>query len=228
MLSRQEKIQAVREWLMKSKLDPSVTGDTIGIPAGSITPQALVAASAKLIKINQGHVEPDNRDNLKYSKFMGLEDFVKEHIEKDVGGFQRKAQQKIKTKKNLKWLHSGYFSPQVQSTIISNALSQSVEGANPMDHLDLSHRVTKMGPGGIASRDAIPDESRNVESSSFGFLDPFHVPESENIGVTNYFAINTVKGKDNKLYRTVKDEKGNKVWVDHETILNKKLEFPEY
>jgi len=228
MLTKNEKVQAVREWLFKTRLDSGVVNDTLGLSDNMITPQVLLSASSKLIKINKGEVEPDNRDNLKYSKFLGLEDLIKENIERDMGNLQRKAGIKIRQKKNLSWLHAGYFTPQVRSAIIGNPLSQNMEGINPMEHLDISHKVTKLGPGGIGSSEAIPSESRDVSSSSFGFFDPFHVPENENIGVTNFIAVNTVKGRDGKLHKLVKDKTGKKVWIDHETILSKRLGLPEH
>ncbi len=227
-LTRTEKIDRLKEWLTKTELDPTVTKDTVGMESSSITPRLLLASSEKLIKINKKEVEPDNRDSLKYSDFLGMEDFVKDHIEKDAGHLYKKAALKMQQKKNLDWLHANFFNHHLRGIIIGNTLTSNVDGINPMEHYDNSHRVTKMGEGGISDSSAIPDSSRQVETSSFGFFDPLHISESDKVGVTNYIAHNVVKGKDNKLYRIMKDKDGKLVWVSHEKILNSKVLIPEH
>jgi DNA-directed RNA polymerase beta subunit len=227
MLSKNEKVQKLKEWLAHTQLDANVIGQTLGIHESSVSPQVMVAASAKLIRINKGEEPPDERDNLRYSRFLGLEDYIKEHIDYDAGKLQRKAAQKIQQKKNLSWLQASFFTPQIRSVVIGNPLTQNVDGINPLEHWDNSHRVTKLGPGGIPSIEAVPDESRQIHTSSFGFFDPLHIMESEKVGVTNYISANVVKGKDNKLYRIMKDKDGKLLWVDHERILNSKVGIPE-
>ena len=149
MLTTQEKVAKLKEWLAGTVLDKEVVNRNIGVNHGSLTPQVLLQSSVKLIKINRQEVEPDDRDNLRYSIFMGLEDYVKEHIDKDAGKLQRKAAMKINQRKNLSWFTPSFFNPQIRSVVIGNPLAQAVEGINPLEHYDNSHRVTKLGPGGI-------------------------------------------------------------------------------
>jgi DNA-directed RNA polymerase beta subunit len=227
MLSNPEKKSKLKQWLNQTKLDREIVKNNIGVSEDKINPAVLLASSAKLIKINKNEAEPDDRDNLKFSKFLGIEDFVEEHINRDAGKLQQKAAYKMQIKKNLGWLTPGFFSGQIRSVIIGNALANNVDGINPLEHWDNSHKVTKMGPGGIQSVDAIPPESRNVAPSSFGFFDPVHISETEKIGVTNYINHNVVKGKDNKLYRVMKTNDGLK-WMDHEDILHKQVHIPEH
>lgn len=223
-----EKVTKIKEWLAKTSLDAEVCNQTIGMAASSVSPEVLLQASAKVLKVNRGHAEPDDRDNLKYSRFLNLEDFVKEHIDKDAGKLQQRAKQKIKQKSNLSWMTSGFFTPQVRSVIIGNALSENTEGINPMQIYDTVHKVTKMGEGGIPDPTAIPDESRNVNEASFGFIDPLHVDESEKVGVTGHFTHNVIKGHDGKLYRTMKGPDGKLKWMSHEEILNSTVGIPEF
>lgn len=227
-LSKQEKIDALKTWFAKTKLNPEICGQTLGSPYSSVTPAVFISASKKLIQIGKGEVEPDDRDNLKYSTFLGPEDYVREHIDKDAGKLQRKAQTKMQHKKNLSWLHSSYFTPQVKSVVIGNSLASNVDGINPFELYDNSHKITKLGEGGIPATTAIPSESRTVNPSSFGFIDPLHTTENEAIGVTGYFAHGVVKGKDGKLYKLMKNRKGELEWVDHQTLLNSKVEIPEH
>lgn len=227
-ITKQEKIAKIKDWLSKTEFDADVNEATLGKKETSLTTNALLLASAKLIKVNKREVEPDDRDNLKYSKFLGLENAVEEHVMKDAGKLQKKAKLKIQQKKNLSWLQPGFFSSQIRSTIIGNSLAQNMEGINPIEHFDVSHRVTKMGEGGISSSDSIPAESRQINDSSFGFFDPLHIPESTNIGVTSYVTDGVVLGRDGKLYRIMKNKEGKLVWVDHMTLLNSKVLVPEF
>lgn len=174
------------------------------------------------------HTPPDDRDNVVFSKFLGPEDFVKEHIEHDAGKMQLKAKNKLRQKRNLSWLHAGFFSPQIRSVFVGNTLSQNIEGVNPMEQFMLAHKVTKMGDGGIGSTQAIPDSSREVNESQFGLLDPIQTVEATTIGVVNFFVHNVRKGGDGKLYRQVIDNAtGKPVWIDHQEFLSSKIDIPE-
>ena len=212
---------------MNTTIDPEVTKRTLGMESPHVTAQVMLTASAKLIKLNRREIEPDDRDSLMYSKFLGMEDYVEEHIRKDAGRVQSRAAQKMQAKKNLSWLTPDFFNPQVRAVIIGNTLSNNVEGINPLEHFDNSHRVSKMGPGGIPSREAMPDESRQVNTSSFGFFDPVHIMEGDP-GAANFLAINVAKGKDNKLYRVMRDKDGKLKWFTHEEVLDKQVKIPEF
>lgn len=227
VMTKEEKITKLKDWLSKTEVDPVVTKDTLGIALSNVSAQLLLTASEKVLKVNKLEIPPDDRDSLKYSVFMGLEDFMKEHIDKDAGRLQKKAAMKMQQKKNLSWLHPSFFTPQIRSVVIGNSLTNNVDGINPLEHYDNSHRVTKLGEGGIQSTTGVPDESRMINPSSFGFFDPVHISESERVGVTNYIAHNVVKGKDQKLYRLMKDNNGKLQWYDHEHILNSKVAIPE-
>lgn len=228
MQSPEELKKEVNTWLSKAKLDSGVVQQTLNMTTDHVNPKVLLEASKKLIKINKLEQEPDNRDDIQFANFLGLEDFVQEHIEKDAGKIQQKAKLKMQQKKDLSWLHAGFFSPQIRSIVIGGSnLAQHVDGHNPIDNFDVSHKVTKLGEGGIPSVDAVPDESRQVNSTYFGFFDPFRISETKTVGVDHRFAQNVVKGKDKKLYRLVKDKEGKTVWVDHETLLKSKVEIPD-
>lgn len=228
MLTKSEKVEKIKESFKKAKLDATILGETIGLSASSITPQVILETSRKLVKLNKREVEPDDRDNLKYAKFLGLEDFIEENIRKDAGKLQNKAKMKIRQKKNLSWLQPGFFSPQVRSTIVGNPMMQTVSEGNCADGLDISHKISKLGPGGISSTQSIPDESRKLHPSSFGLIDPFRISESLDIGVTHRAARNVMKGSDNKLYRPMINTKTGKTeMVDHETLLSSKVGFPD-
>jgi DNA-directed RNA polymerase beta subunit len=227
--SKQEKISKLKDYFKSMKLDASVMGRTMGTSATSVSPQLILAASQKLLKVYTRQEEPDDRDNVVFSKFLGTEDYIKEHIEHDAGKIQLKAKNKLRQKRNLSWLHAGFFSPQVKSVFVGNSLAQNIEGVNPMEQYMLAHKVTKMGMGGIGSSEAIPDSSREVSESQFGLFDPIQTVEANTIGVVNFFVHNSRKGADGKLYRQVIDNAtGKPVWIDHQEFLSSTIDVPEH
>jgi DNA-directed RNA polymerase beta subunit len=227
--TKQEKITKLKEYFKNMKLDASVMGRTLGSPSNFVTPQILLDSSKKLLKVFGRQEAPDDRDNVVFSKFLGPEDYIKEHIEHDAGKLQFKAKNKLRQKRNLSWLHAGFFTPQVKSVFVGNTLSQNIEGVNPMEQYMLAHKVTKMGEGGIGSSEAIPESSREVNESQFGLLDPIQTVEATTIGVVNFFVNNIRKGTDGKLYRQVIDNATNKpVWIDHQEFLSSVIDIPEY
>jgi len=229
LLSKQEKISKLKEYLKDMKLDASVMGKTLSNPVSFVTPQTILASTQKLLNVFARKEEEDDRDNVVFSKFLGPEDYLKEHIDYDAGKLQAKAKSKLRQKRNLSWLHAGFFTPQVKSVFVGNALSQNIEGVNPMEQFMLAHKVTKMGPGGIGSSHAIPDSSREVNESQFGLLDPIQTVEATTIGVVNFFVHNTRKGDDGKLYRQVIDNStGKPVWIDHQEFLSSVIDIPEH
>jgi DNA-directed RNA polymerase beta subunit len=228
-VSKQEKITKLKEILKAMKLDAGVMGRTLSSNSGNVTPQVMLAASEKLIAVFSRQTPPDDRDNVVFSKFLGTEDYIKEHIEHDAGKVQLKAKNKLRQKRNLSWLHAGFFTPQIKSVFVGNALAQNIEGVNPMEQYMLAHKVTKMGEGGIGSTEAIPDSSREVNESQFGLMDPIQTVEATTIGVVNFFAHNTRKGLDGKLYRQViNNATGKPVWIDHQEFLSSTIDVPEH
>ena len=229
ILSKQEKINKLKEYFKNMKLDAAVMGRTTGTASSFVTPQIMLDSSKKLLQVFSRKVAPDDRDNVVFSKFLGPEDYMKEHIEHDAGKLQFKAKNKLRQKRNLSWLHAGFFTPQVKSVFVGNSLAQNIEGVNPMEQYMLAHKVTKMGEGGIGSSEAIPDSSREVNESQFGLLDPIQTVEATTIGVVNFFVHNLRKGADGKLYRQViENATGKTVWIDHQEFLSSVIEIPEH
>jgi DNA-directed RNA polymerase beta subunit len=229
MLSKQEKVFKLKEYFKNMKLDAAVMGMTLGASISYVTPQAMLASAQKLLDVFSRKKAPDDRDNMVFSKFLGPEDYLKEHIEHDAGKLQLKAKNKLRQKRNLSWLHAGFFTPQVRSVFVGNSLAQNIEGVNPMEQYMLAHKVTKMGEGGIGSSEAIPDSSREVNESQFGLVDPIQTVEATTIGVVNFFTNNTRKGADGKLYRQVIDNStGKPVWIDHQEFLRSVIDIPEH
>lgn len=227
MLTKQEKVDQIKEFFGKTRMDKEVNKLTLGKEFDHINPELMLAASHKLVQINKGEIEPDDRDNLMYSKFHGLEDTLAQHIRLDAGKYQAKAKMKMDQKKNLSGIDAGFFSGQLRSAIVGNTLAQIADGGNPLEPANVASKVTKYGEGGIASESATPDSTRQISDSHFGLFDVLQLSEDNKIGVTTYISHGTRKGNDGKLYKLVLDKNDKPVWISHEQLLSSKIEIPE-
>lgn len=206
----------------KSNLDDTTDDDT------SVGINSLVNASVKLLNVNKGLTEPDERDSLRFKEVYNTDNLIEERIKLDAGKLKNTLMFKLAKLKSLKNFPSGYFDSYASGHIVGNSLSSPSEEINPIQVLDQSYRMTQMGDGGIGSESAITVDAQNVHPSQFGFIDTVATPESIRAGIDARFAWKTRIGTDGKLYTKVKDIKNNKyVWLTPEEIEDSVVAFPQ-
>lgn len=225
-LSHEEKVVAMRQILENSKLDPEVTERTLGRPHVGITPEVLVRSSQKILNMNRGDEEGDDRDEVEFGRILGPEDYVHERIVKDAGGIRRNLLFQARRTKNLAHMRRGAFTPYMDSMILSAGYAQPIEETNPTQLIDQQHRIIKLGEGGISSPDVVTEEGRDVKPGQVGFIDVIAGPESEKIGIDVRAAYKTFKGNDGKLYAEFKNRSGASVLLTPEKLRGKVLAFP--
>lgn len=77
------------------------------------------------------------------------------------------------------------------------------------------------------SLDAVPEESRSVQPSHMGYVDPLRTPESFRVGVDVHMARGARKGRDGKIYTQLRDVKSGKmVWKSPDAIADMAVAFP--
>jgi len=214
-LSDQEKAHAVYDAFQTSKLDSEVTKATLGTAYDKIEKSTIIDATKRILNINRGTEEPDDRDSIRFRTFHGVEDFLSEKVEKDAGRMRRLLMQKVEKKKSLKGMPAGFFTPQLRALLQGDARALPLEEINPVDLLDQQQRAIALGEGGIPSIQSVPMEARNVHSSQFGIIDPIRGPESNKIGVDVRLAYNAFKGPNKSIYTQVRNIKTGK--LDHVT-----------
>lgn len=144
---------------------------------GRISGNTLLRASQKILNAQKGFEDQDDRDSLAYQKFLGPEDFFSERIEKDAGAALRTAMFKATNKGNLNAFRNGVFTPVLNGVLMGSGLGAPIEEVNPMEILDQNMRVIRTGEGGIGSAaHGIPVDSRSVQPSHLGFIDPVRTP----------------------------------------------------
>jgi DNA-directed RNA polymerase beta subunit len=219
--------QGIAAVFNKMELDPEVTQSTLGHPHKNADVPMLLRTSQKLLNVHKGLEDTDDRDSLAYQTMHGPEDFFAERVQRDAGMIGRKLLWKSTLRGHLKHMPSGALTPQLRGVLLRSGMGQNLEETNPLEIFDQHLRVLRLGEGGISSADAVPDESRNVQPSHFGFFDPIRAPESGNIGVDSRIAHGTVKGSDGRLYSPMKNMRTGKTeMVSAEQAAKSVVAFP--
>lgn len=224
--THEEKRKAIADEFLKMELDPEVTRRTLGKDYKHLTKEAVLATTGKLLRLSRGEEEPDDRDHLAFQTFMGPEDLIAERIGKDKTAI-RQLLWKAFIRGNLGHVQPGTFTKQINHAIMGSGLGQALEESNASDILDQLGRVSKLGEGGVPSIDSVPDESRSVQPSHFGFIDPIRSPESFKVGIDSRLTYKVRKGKDGQLYTPVRDVKsGEMTWKTPSDLADSVLAFP--
>lgn len=198
--------------------DPKpVSGDTV--PANLDT---VLAATEKLLAVNRGMAEPDDRDSLEFRRVMTPDKLFGERVEMDAGKLRRILMRRLAKAKTLKPLSVGHFDPYAEGLIVGHSLSEPLSEINPLELIERSRRITAMGPGGIPDDDSIIDDMRAVHPSQFGFISPFEGPESGRAGIDVRLTHGARIGSDGRIYQQLHDRREDKTkWLSPSDLVHK-------
>ena len=178
LMTPQNQAKFVQDELQKFGLDPATVVRTLGVEnVTGVTPEVILRASQKLLNINRGIEEPDNRDNPRFSKFYGIEHMLGERIDKDSAKLLKPMLFRISRDKSLARVGRNALGPYIDDFLSTSGLAQPGEEANPMSILIQQSRITRTGEGGISSPDLITPEARGVQGDYLGFVDFIAGPE---------------------------------------------------
>lgn len=212
--------------ISKTLLDPETTKSTLGVAYDRITPDTLLQTSKKILKIAReaDTLDLDDRDGLQFQKVLGPADYIAERIVRDGGGVLRTLFNRISRKGTLDDVEPGEFQPHIDSVFMEGKHAGYIEGSSPMESLDFNTGVSRLGEGGIGDTRAAPAESRGVQDSFAGFIDPIRcfavghtVLIQEPDGVERWKPLETV---------TMDDLVG--CWIDDVLQFRKPLEIHQY
>lgn len=210
-LSPTEKAEFIKNALAGSGLDPNVVVRTLGLDnVEGVTGQVMLRAAQKLLNINRGAEDPDDRDNPRFSKYYGVEDMMRERIDKDAGRLTKSLLFRAKRDKSLARIARNALAPYLDTFLSGSGLAMPGEEANPLSILVQQSRITRLGEGGISSPDLVTPEARNVQGDYLGYVDFISGPESFGIGIDVRAALGTMKGSDHRLYNKMMDLKSGK------------------
>lgn len=212
--------------ISKTLLDPETTKSTLGVAYDRITPDTLLQTSKKILKIAReaDTLDLDDRDGLQFQKVLGPADYIAERIVRDGGGVLRTLFNRISRKGTLDDVEPGEFQPHIDSVFMEGKHAGYIEGSSPMESLDFNTGVSRLGEGGIGDTRAAPAESRGVQDSFAGFIDPIRcfavghtVLIQEPDGVERWKPLETI---------TMDDLVG--CWIDDVLQFRKPLEIHQY
>lgn len=137
----------------------------------------LLAATEKLLAVNRGIAEPDNRDSLPNDRVYTVDRLMSERVKLDHKRTLRTMMGRLSRARNLSPMGPDALGEYTMGFTKSNPLVPALEEINPMHILEQKRRITKMGPGGIGDPNAITDDMQMVDAAQFGFTDPIAGPE---------------------------------------------------
>jgi DNA-directed RNA polymerase beta subunit len=188
----------------------------------------LLAASEKLLAINQGLIPPDERDSLKFKRVKLLDHLLKERIRLDVGQTKRDLVRRAARVRSLQPVHAQVFDKYMTGHIIGNPLSMPLEEINPMHLVEQSRRITQMGMGGIGDSSMITLDAQMVHPSQFFFISPSEGPESEQAGIDTRLAWGAKYGSDGRLYQKFYDRRAKKYrWMSPSDLDGLTVKVPD-
>lgn len=210
-LSSDDKAATVFQRYAEARMDPAVNKVTLGKEYRNVSPDSILDASGKILRIYKDAKEVDDRDNLDFKSLHSVEDYFKERVMLEARDIGRRVAIKAEAEPNIrKILPSAPFTKGILKFINDSPLSTVPTQTNPMEIIDAAVRVTSLGEGGISSERAIPMEARQVHVTQIGALDPIRTPESFRAGVDVRAAMKIRRDRKGNIFVPVKDVKTNR------------------
>lgn len=158
------------DWARQLRFSSDVNKSTVGVDTDRVTPDLLMAASKKLLGISRGQQQGDAKDSLRYQKVYGPVEYFAQHVQRDGGSVARSLLWKATNRGNLDFIGSGSLQPHVSSVFNESNLTRFVDNSTPLDGVDNSMLLTRLGQGGLNSQDSAPIQMRLVQPSYYGYV----------------------------------------------------------
>lgn len=226
-LPYEEALRAIKDYLDRTKMSIEATQITLGQGFGKVTPQALLSASSKLLKVMRGELPEDERDSLIFKNLLTIDDQLKGYFEKRIPAIKRNLLARTDNRNSIhEIISSDTFTKPVRDFFTTHDLSNPSPQTNPVEMISEWRKTTLMGTGGIQSEHAITMKTRDVHPTHLGFLDPLNTPESEKAGVTLPLAVDVVKHGDTIKTKIVTPD-GKEKLVTPAEFYQMKIGFPD-
>lgn len=188
----------------------------------------VLASSEKLLAVNRGLEDVDERDSLKFQKILRPHSMLRESIKMDAGKVARQMMYQAARRRDLGGVSTNTFDSYVERLMVGNPLTAPLEEINPMQLVESARRITKMGPGGLGSDDSITEEAQSVHPSQFGFISCSEGPESARAGIDVRAAWGTKIGSNGRLYQKFYNRRTKRMeWKSPEDLDNMVVKLPD-
>lgn len=227
-LSKADAIEALQEQFEKTELSEETTKTTLHKAYAGVDTDLLTAASGKLVRVQNGTAEHDDRDHLRLKSVHSVEDIFKERFVVGKRQIHGKIKRQLDQKTTVKEvLSSQHLKKMTEGIFTGLVISERSEQYNPIHLLNESRKTTLMGEGALGSLEMVKDEARSLHPSHLGFLDPIKTPESAKIGVVNFMTTGTEKVGDSFVARYLHAKTGMEEKLTPTVSHEKKIAFPD-
>jgi len=208
-------------------MDGDVNKITLGKAHTKVTPQSLLDASIRLLKINKGEEEEDERDSLIFKNVYAPNDLLTEYFKAHTPTIKNKLENALRNRDQVREVvPSNVFTKPIKNFFTTSDISATPPQTNPVSMIVNARKTTSMGEGGIQNMHSITMETRDVHPSHFGFLDSLSTPESLKVGI-NLGLASEVRKKGNELVTPVMNKKGKLEYKSPMDIYNSTVGFPD-
>lgn len=184
----------LREYFQETEIDRDTTKETLGKGFSRVTSDLIMTSAEKLLKVQRGEEEPDNRNAPMFKRFYGPEDQLEAKLQhrNTQLPISFRVRGRIDNKKDIRSIvNNRTFDDPVTKFFTEGSLSNATEQNNPLSILGEANKTTVLGEGGIPSDRGVPEDARSLEPSSLHFHDPVQTPESSRVGITLHVGIDT-------------------------------------
>ena len=212
-VSEEEKEAAIRSYFTSTRIDPETTRLTLGTAYDSVSAGTILDAMRRTLAVYREEEDIDERDHLAFQKIYGVEDLLAETIDKNDDASKKIVAKVAALSPELsdaevgaavrEALRGAGFGTPMRRFVATSTLSRLPTQINPVEFMDVASIVTRLGEGAISSERAVPFETRGVNYSYIGTIDPIAAPESSKVGIDVHCTYNARKGDDNEFYKHV-------------------------
>lgn len=224
----EDRLRRIKEEYDRTVMDPKVNQRTLGKPYEKVTPDALLDASSKLLRVYQSPEDLDERESMAFKQLKSVDDFFAERIKLDSRDLRRKLMHKIERGSGkLEDLPSAPFTKGIRTFLTTSSLKDAPTQINPVEIIDSASKVTLFGEGGIGDIYAVPSEARRLHLSQIGVIDPVRTPDTVKAGVDLRTTLFTARDKEGNIYTLLRDAKtGRNKFVPVEEAADAVVGFP--
>ena len=213
--------------LTESKLRPDATAVTLGKPFDHVDGEALRIATEKMLKVHHGGPE-DDRDSLIFKDLRAVGDYAQDMLRNSLQRIKMKSQRQVNTATNVRdVVKFDLFNEPLKHVFSKNAAANPAKQINPVEMVSGAMQTTVMGSGGIQSERQVNDETKYVNPSHLGFLDPINTPEGSKTGVTLRLPMGVKKVGKVPMIPLFNLKTGKMEDVDPATFMKSKIVLPD-
>mgnify|MGYP000848506675 FL=1 len=207
----QDPAQATIEYLKNTRVDKDVMKITMDKEIDRLNPELIAEAAKKLFDLVAGNIEEQQSTSLIFKKAHAPEDFIRDLLEEQIRLAKVTLAQRLPRFDQIdRIIPTGYLQRPISNFFANSSVVQLQMHANPISTILALKKATYTGEGGIEDQRAITNEQRAVDPYHFGFIDPVHTPESDQVGVTLYLS-NYANVANGELWQTFYDVKNRRM-----------------